>query len=316
MHPHQPDLASLHARKPFRVVLLQSCCNCEREPVGSPGTFPPDATANRPPVLQPIFATDGAQRVRVVREGDTITVKANATDPDGDALEYFWRVDDDAGAIDDPTAQEVRWKAGSAGALRVTVYDRRGGEDRSHISESADDGVVFSGQVLNGDGKPLADAEVEVEGRRTRTDADGNFELVVPDSRAPRLILNIRKDGYGFVSRVVDNGVIDGNWVLRRGTVASFDPSQPIAIQDTASQNCRGSLSEQIDWTQFPRQRAAQIIDSSGNVSQGNPPPDIQDALAVLSAGTPCSPGIGLSIPGNSLVDDNGDPPPGNVVLA
>jgi len=298
------------------AFMLQACCKCEREFGGLPGSIPAHLKDNRPPVLRPIYAMDRAQRLRVIRHGDVVTVRANATDPDGDTLDYFWRVDDDAGSVDEPTAQEVRWEVGTAGALRVTVYDRRGGEAQSYISVSAEDGVVFSGQVLDGDGKPLGDAKVEVEGHATRTDADGRFRLVIPDSRANRLLLNIRKDGYGLVSRVVDNGVINGDWTLRGGTVSSFDPTQPITIQDTNSQNCGGSLSEQIDWTQFPRQRAAQIIDANGNVNTGTPPPSIQAALAILSAGTPCSPGIGLNIPANSLVDGDGNVPPGNVSVA
>lgn len=177
-------------------------------------------------------------------------------------------------------------------------------------------GVLFSGTVVSNAGKSVVAAEVQVDGTMAKTDGRGFFKLATPPVKGNRYVLNIRKAGFGLVSRIYDRGIRDGQWTMTLGTTQLVDPRQPIQVRDTAAavrSNCQGRLSGRIDWSRYPEQRIPRIFDGAGHPVPGELPSELREALRLLEGGTECGPGISVSIPPNSLVTGSGRTPSGMV---
>lgn len=176
--------------------------------------------------------------------------------------------------------------------------------------------IHFSGIVLSNARKPIEAAEVDVSGLTARTDGRGFFKLTAARAKGDRYVLNIRKAGFGLISRIYDRGIRDGQWTMTQGTTQVVDPSQPIRVRDTAAavrSNCQGRSSGHIDWSRYPAQSIPRIVDASGHGFPGQLPPELREALRILEAGTECGPGISIVIPPNSLATPSGQPPSGKV---
>jgi hypothetical protein len=177
-------------------------------------------------------------------------------------------------------------------------------------------GVHFSGTVVSNAGKPVDAAEVRVGGATAKTDGRGFFKLAAAPDKASRYVLNIRKSGFGLVSRIYDRGIRNGKWTMTQGTTHLVDPRQPIRVRDAAAavrSNCQGRLSGRIDWSRYPEQRIPRIFDGGGRPVPGELPSELREALRLLEGGTECGPGISVSIPPNSLVAGSGRTPSGMV---
>jgi len=91
-------------------------------PPPPPPAAPPPPPANRPPVVK--AQCDPC----TVQIGQNSTVRADASDPDGDTLTYRWTAP--TGALATPTARESRWTAPQQEGtvpVTVTVDDGKGG---------------------------------------------------------------------------------------------------------------------------------------------------------------------------------------------
>ena len=171
--------------------------------------------------------------------------------------------------------------------------------------------VVFSGRVVSTLEKAVAGARVEVEGEVVETQADGYFKITAKPGR--RYVLNIRKDGFGLLSRIYTTGVQEGHWIMTPGTVQSFDPTQPALLTNVRAPDvCNGPLSSQVDWGEYPSRRVPHFIDGTGAVSNVVSD-EIRSAIAFVEQGDTCNSGISLSLPANSLVSASGTPPVGDV---
>lgn len=249
-----------------------------------------------------------------------MTVRARASDPEGDTLRFRWSLAADGGRLVRVRAREVRWRLSEGlgpKVLRLHVADVQGAAAAAELRLSGDTVVTFGGRVVTTDGGPVDSARVEVNGATAWTDDGGEFTLRVPDTEAPRFVLNVDKPGFGLISRVYDHAVDDGGWVLPRGTMVSVDPTRPILVQDVAmGGSCGGTLSSRIDWSQYPRQRVARIFDLDGTPFSGPIPEPVRQAIAELSSVNPCASGISIGIPANSLVDGQGEAPSGLVEVS
>ena len=80
------------------------------------GGAPPPPPPNRPPVA----ACTGNPTQVIAGSGDTVSVRADATDPDNDTLTYTWTT---TGGTIDGTGYQVRWNPGGAalGTYSVTA---------------------------------------------------------------------------------------------------------------------------------------------------------------------------------------------------
>lgn len=268
---------------------------------------------NHNPVLTPLTAEVKGKRVRFVHPGTTVTVRAHASDVDGDRLRYRWIAAPESGKVEPIKASSVKWNVGTGKGdkrLYVVVVDGKGGSAKGELRLPTRSEVSFSGQVVSSKGKPINAASVDVNGETTVADSEGFFKLPIEKGNAPRFVLNIRKQGFGLVSKIYDQGIRDGKWTMTEATTQTFDPTQAIVIRDVLSQtNCTGSLTSGINWNNFPQQRIPRVIDTFGQLSSGTIPNEITQALNIIFGGTECNPGISISIPPNSIVDTAGNPP-------
>lgn len=256
----------------------------------------------------------------MVEAGETVIVRAHATDVDGDRLRYRWIPGPGSGTVQLVRSSVVEWQVGEdrdEKELHLVVSDGRGGHAMETLRLPVVSEVVFGGQVVATDGKRIESAVVSVNDEVTVTDNEGLFRLPISDANSPRFVLTIRKWGYGLISRTYDQSVRNGTWTMLPATVQSFDPRQAINAVDVQSQaNCTGSLTSGIDWNNYPVQRIPRLTDTFGQLGGGTVPAEITQALDFIFGGTACSPGISISIPANALVDDAGNAPADNVEVS
>jgi hypothetical protein len=175
----------------------------------------------------------------------------------------------------------------------ASLFDRRKGY------------VHFWGYVMSQDGKPLESARVEINDSMIRTDAKGRYSILVKKSK--RYVMNIRKQGWGTISKVVDTPARGGRWAMPRATVKTVDPTQFIFVQD--NKTCLGPLSSRVNWDNYPLQRQPRVLDANGQMAAGQFSPKLEEAVKIVEAGADCPPGISIQIPANALVNIAGNPP-------
>lgn len=115
------------------------------------GTFP----ENRPPRLEV-----KAEWLRT-RPGEAVRLEARASDPDGDALAYFWDFSD--GTRSENTAEVVKsWSEAGDYVVRCEASDLRGGITSRHLVIRVGDPEKWgiSGRVLDEMGQPLRGVRV------------------------------------------------------------------------------------------------------------------------------------------------------------
>lgn len=278
---------------------------------------------NKPPRLNPIVATDqNGRRVKTTDPGAILHLEGTVSDPDKDPVKFQWLVAAGSGAVDDINAASVKWELPSHPGLytiSLIASDDKGGYSKSSLAIRADGrGIPFSGIVSATDIATVAGAKVEINGKSTVTDSNGYFRIFVRD--VDRFVFNIRKSGYGFYSKIYDDGVTGGQWQLRPATVGIADPRGPIeAVDKPNSLSCPGPLSSRVNWQELDYLKRVTWQDGKGNVIH---PPERQNVPLPWEKKyrgdkqPPCGPGIRVLIEPDSLVDTNGNPPPGNVEIS
>ena len=85
---------------------------------------------NRPPSVDPLFVQVDDKRVRWVEPGTIVTVRAVASDPDNDRLQYRWTTGRASGSVVVNGLPEARWNVGDSPAIKtlhLIVMDGHGG---------------------------------------------------------------------------------------------------------------------------------------------------------------------------------------------
>lgn len=275
--------------------------------------------SNHAPRLEPMVVMRGGNRVRRTDPGDVVELTAHARDADHDPIRYFWSVPSGAGTLAAPTAHETLWTLpAKPGTFEVSVVasDGKGGYAKSITLLSTRKGVLFSGQVVDSDGAPVATAGVDVNGQSVQTNAAGFFRLTIAES--DRFVLNIRKPGFALLSRIYLDGVTAGQWVLSRADVHTVDPTNPIVLIDSRrKRECHVPFSLRAELLRrFPEQRRPRHQDGARRVVRiGNEPvwQAVLEKVMGLRRQRGCGPGIRIEIPANALADADGNPPVGNV---
>jgi hypothetical protein len=269
---------------------------------------------NTPPRLEPIVATDGGNvRVKVARPGDRIKLKSRASDKDGDGLIFNWKAADGSGTLSTPNQADTEWQLPAKPGLysvKLLVWDKKGGYAVSDLSLEAGDGRIrFSGKVDGTDTPAIADAEVEVNGKTTRTDAQGLFNFAVEDAK--RFVLNIRKPGYGLVSKIYDDSMVSGNWTMTKASTTRVNPRNKFTVtEERDRRNCPGPEANTLDWGRFQQKGLQpQWQDGKGNIIQPPKRGLIESLLprqTTYKGNTPkCGPGAKVQIPAGALEDKN-----------
>lgn len=294
--------------------------------------------ANTPPRLDPLvpFDANTGARVQVAVPGAKIALKAVGHDRDGDSIAYSWQLTNGAGTLSTTSGPTAIWQLPPGpGQYGVTViaWDRKGGYAKSDLLVRADKlGVPFSGLVRDNADAAVAGASIQIGPVTTTTDASGMFHVRVPASE--RYVFNIRKQGYGFYSKIYDRGVTGGLWRLTGATLQKVDPTRPINVVNRRKpRDCPGPRSLRLDWKAYPSAASPQWQDGKGNVIFPNPQASTGalEQVGIRASGSAgrekaaaplqykrgtCGRGISVSIPANALVDANGHPPVGNVLVS
>lgn len=222
---------------------------------------------NHRPLLEPLEPTVGGDYARVAAPGGTVQLHAEATDPDGDAVSYRWILAATSGQLSSYSGGNVTWTLPNVEALHrieVVAYDGRGGYSKSSVAvETTNEGVLFSGQIVNPANSGVPAADVDINGKAITTNANGFFYLHVP--QANEYIMNVRKVGYALLSRVYLDGQTNGRWMLTPAKVVIVDPTKDIDVRDD-KRVCPGAISQRILWGQYPEQNMPRYQDGNGEV--------------------------------------------------
>ena len=189
-------------------------------------------------------------------------------------------------------------------------------------------GSVFSGQVVSAFGQPIAGAVIDVGSKRVQTNERGLFTVAfpaatIPDpnkfgvdpNSQPRYVLNIQKEGYAPFSGVYRGSVTDGLWALTPATVVSINPLRANVIKDIRPLGvCTGTLSSQVDWTEYAHRRTPRRVNSEGEYA-GPASAEAERAAAFAEEAGSCGDGTTVTIPANSFVDSAGLRPTGEVAV-
>ncbi len=145
--------------------------------------------------------------------GETITFTANAADPDGDDLAFYWDFGNGNFGTNSPNANRS-WSSEGAQTVRCIVSDMKGGLASQTLIVSVGAVTTFrlAGQATLG-ATPLQGVKISGAGQTTLTDSDGRFILanVASGSHA----LTAAKFGYsinpsGFSNPLAVNADIAG----------------------------------------------------------------------------------------------------------
>ena len=155
-------------------------------PVGKGNTYPESMdvvvftgvqAGNLPPV-----ATLAASKLQA-NVGEVINFTATASDPNGDALAYFWEYSDSVEnySIDNSPTQAKSFSAAGEYTVRCVVSDMRGGRAHRTLVVRVGSPATFriSGHVLDDKNRPLAGILVNADASRfAYTDSDGSYTIV------------------------------------------------------------------------------------------------------------------------------------------
>jgi hypothetical protein len=218
---------------------------------------------NKRPAVHEINALQGGQTARHVAAGSIVKVSVRASDPDGQPLHYRWIAprggscpNIDAPSVDCtmPTAQGVQ-------PIYVQVSDGAGQYETGKVRVSVGPALsLFSGRALDG-ATGVPGAEIQVNGTRTFTNANGGFSVTVAEG--PRYVVTIKKDGYQLISKVFHEERTDALYPLLRDEVITIDPRIDNTIAVRPPKRLPTAESGYKDITVVIR--ANSIIDDAGN---------------------------------------------------
>jgi hypothetical protein len=154
-------------------------------PLGFGNTYPPsiDVRVNIgtfPGNLPPIVSLGASAENTGI--GGTVTLTANATDPNGDPLAYWWDLGDGTLTISNSPVITKAWTTIGEYKVRCVVSDMKGGTTSESIVITVGAPTTFSisGRVLYR-GSPLADVLVRASSssssRYAYTDSDGTYNI-------------------------------------------------------------------------------------------------------------------------------------------
>jgi hypothetical protein len=108
---------------------------------------------NRAPQMAAISANDGAKSVFAMAQSDSVRIESVARDPDGDSIEFLWKVIDDASNIEDSRVSATNFKSSAQPGMQsayLLARDGKGGYNfkRFDIKVGAPSNI-FSGTVID-----------------------------------------------------------------------------------------------------------------------------------------------------------------------
>lgn len=202
---------------------------------------------NRPPdpALSPSTAT--------LAIGQSLSLTASATDPDGDTVVYSWDFGDGSFAGNQASVSKS-WNTTGHYVVRVVAVDQKGGYSSARCVVRVGSPATFtaSGRVL-ADGQPVEGVRVfnGLTGsayRGTRSDSEGRFTL--PNLATGTYTLHARKEGHVFAPAFANPVAIsahvtdlDFNATASPPPYVIVDNTDPTGVEITATTGSWVSLS-------------------------------------------------------------------------
>ncbi len=197
---------------------------------------------NSAPSIGATYLVRDSRPTRMPRPGDDLEVVVEFVDAQGDLPELRARAG--SGARLGQTSVVATVEGGEArievslpetpGITRVEFLldDGRGGYAESFFDIDTGMGNrTFGGRVVDPSGAPIAAARVDIDGRETLTDLDGNFMIPIEEER-DRYLVSIRAQGYALYSRAVNAVVPLTGYMLRPAATTAADPKGRIVVRD------------------------------------------------------------------------------------
>jgi hypothetical protein len=254
----------------------------------------------------------GSKGVTRAPANQVVRTHIDVRDPDGQALEYQWKLLEGAGSVADTFDKDEKWKLPSTPGLYsiyVMVKDNFGGYLISSMPlEIGVPFLNFSGTVIDEvTGTPIAGADVTMLGEQTVTNNQGWFNLSVPESLGDeRYPLTIHRFDYATYARILDNSSRSNTYALIQAQVTPHDPDLDIDVVDTQSSGPCG-LGDVKRVTNKPQERSPQ---KTNERSQKNP-------VVNQFADRECkNRGGRIKIPAGSLVSADQKPALGPITMA
>ncbi len=275
---------------------------------------------NHAPRITTLFATDGTKSLHRAVTGATIKLAATTRDPDGNQIEYRWRVSDAAGLIGAGTAGTESWQLPAEPgqpAAYVVARDGMGGYAFKRIDmRTGSPNLSFSGKVLDEvSGTPIEKALVTVGSATAKTDANGWFSLAAPPQSDDRYVLNVAHPNYAAMSRVYDKDATGATYEMIRAQIDVLPANGVVNIVGTRDSGPCGA--RPTDTRKRPLLRLVQPAIYRAETDQ---PGDrrylakrrrVDAALLSAARGQErCdSRGVQIAIPAGGLVDAGGNAP-------
>jgi hypothetical protein len=169
--------------------------------------------------------------------------------------------------------------------------------------------ATFTGQVLNGQSKPLDGVTITVNDEKVQTDKEGMFKVSL-DS-AEQYLVKGRKENFSTYAQRFTRGATNLKIMLYDATVTSVDPTKDIVVTDTNSSNTPGPAASDAVWTPG-KFSSLPLVYENGKVVDFGFTPGLKSAFDYVVNRKQAGPGITLAIPANSLTR-GGQAPSGNV---
>jgi hypothetical protein len=280
---------------------------------------------NHAPVIRTAAAFAGTTGRTSAVVGETLAVRADVVDPEGDSIQYIWRGLPGTGLVAGGAAQ-VQWQLPATPGL-VSAYliarDGRGGYAfrRVDMEVGTNRRIVLSGVATDETtGRPISGALVTLgQGRETarpgrettRTNDAGWFSLGVAPRDDRRYVVNIRHRDYALMSRVLDGSARGASYAMTAAQISEIRAGRRssgdiMRIVDRASAGFCGAGG---DGRERPLRRAALDVDRALGQSG--------ELLRRRGGDEPCiRRGAEIDIPAGALEDSRGTAASGAVRVA
>lgn len=202
---------------------------------------------DRSPRIVSFKAFQQGRMVRGATAGETVELRVEARDADGDPLEATWTAT--GGQVTPTSSLSAEWQLPSArgtyiASTSVSRAEASGGARAEELLyfRVGEPIVHFGGTARSEGGGPLSGLSVTVDGTPLTVGPGGRFFGTIPPDPDRRYVLNIEADAHVPVSEVLDHGTRNAVYTLQQASQITF-PANEGAVLRTEDEKGQGRVS-------------------------------------------------------------------------